>query len=73
MRYKLDGTFVDEFTNIGVSQSIGLDWDSQGNLYVASFNQQRVREFDSNGTHLGGFINSDLLTRVKTPRLTRWN
>jgi len=60
MRYQLDGTFVDEFSNIGVSQSIGLDWDSQGNLYVASFNQKRVREFDSNGTHLGGFINSDL-------------
>jgi hypothetical protein len=60
MRYQLDGTFVDEFTNIGVSQSIGLDWDSQGNLYVASFNQKRVRKFDSDGTHLGGFINSDL-------------
>jgi hypothetical protein len=61
MRYQLDGTFVDEFTNIGVSQSIGLDWDSQGNLYVASFNQRRVRKFDIDGKHLGGFINADLL------------
>ena len=30
-RYELDGTFVDDFTSVGVSQSIGIDWDSNGN------------------------------------------
>ena len=32
-RYQLNGTFVDDFTSVGVSQSIGVDWDSTGNLY----------------------------------------
>ena len=26
-RYQLDGTFVNEFTSVGVAQSIGIDWD----------------------------------------------
>jgi hypothetical protein len=60
LRYRLDGTFVDEFTNVGVSQSIGLDWDSQGNLYVSSFDGQHVRKFDSSGNDQGLFISSFL-------------
>ena len=60
LRYRLDGTFVDEFTNVGVSQSIGLDWDSQGNLYVSSFDGRHVRKFDSSGNDLGLFISSFL-------------
>lgn len=59
-RYQPDGSFVDEFTSTGVSQSIGLDWDSQGNLYVSSFGTASVRKFDSNGNDLGLFINSNL-------------
>lgn len=59
-RYQLDGTFVDDFTSTGVTQSIGLDWDSTGNLYVSSFNGRSVRKFDTNGVDLGIFTNSSL-------------
>ncbi|MDJ0654484.1 MAG: NHL repeat-containing protein [Xanthomonadales bacterium] len=59
-RFELDGTPVDDFTSVGVSQSIGLDWDSDGNLYVASFNQASVRRFDPQGNDLGVFISSNL-------------
>ncbi len=60
LRYQLDGTFVDQFTNVGVTNSIGLDWDASGNLYVSSFNGALVRKFDSNGNSSGVFINSNL-------------
>lgn len=59
-RYQLDGTFVDDFTNMGVSQSIGIDWDSDGNLYVSSYAGSLVRKFDPNGDDLGVFINASL-------------
>ena len=63
LRYQLDGTFVDEFTSTGVLNSIGLDWDSEGNLYVSSFNNGSdgfVRKFDTSGNDLGLFISSTL-------------
>lgn len=60
-RYQLDGSFVDEFTNVGVPQSIGLDWDSDGNMYVSSYNGDSVRKFDTNGSDQGLFINSNLV------------
>lgn len=60
VRYNLDGSFVDEFTSIGVTQSIGMDWDTNGNLYVSSYNGDLVRRFDNNGEDLGIFINSGL-------------
>lgn len=59
-RYDLAGNFVDEFTTTGVTNSIGLDWDSQGNLYVASFDGRHVRKFDANGNDLGLFVTSGL-------------
>jgi len=59
-RYQLDGTFVDEFTSVGVTQSIGLDWDSGGNLYVASFSGTSIRKFDTSGNDQGIFISSNL-------------
>jgi sugar lactone lactonase YvrE len=59
-RYDLDGNFVDEFTTVGVSNSIGMDWDSQGNLYVASFDGRNVRMFDSSGNDLGLFVTTGL-------------
>lgn len=59
-RYQLDGTYLGEFTSVGVNQSIGLDWDSDGNLYVSSYNGRTVRKFDTNGNDLGLFINSNL-------------
>lgn len=61
LRYELDGTFVDEFTSIGVPQSIGLDWDSLGNLYVSSYNTDVVQKFDPNGNDLGVFVSSNLV------------
>jgi len=60
-RYELDGTFVGEFTSAGVFQSIGIDWDSDGNLYVSSYSGDLVRKFDTNGNDLGVFVNTNLL------------
>ena len=60
-RYELDGTYLGEFTSVGVSQSIGLDWDTEGNLYVSSYNLDLVRKFDRDGNDLGVFINSGLV------------
>ena len=59
-RYELDGTYVDDFTSIGVSQSIGLDWDIDTNLYVSSYNGKSVRKFDVNGIDQGLFIDTNL-------------
>lgn len=62
-RFQLDGTMVDDFTKIGVYQAIGLDWDTDGNLYVSSFNDGAdgsVRKFDTSGNDLGIFIDSSL-------------
>jgi len=61
LRYQLDGTYLGEFTSVGVSQSIGLDWDSSGNLYVSSYNGDHVRKYDSNGNDQGLFINTNLV------------
>ncbi len=60
-RYMLDGTYVGEFTTMGVPQSIGLDWDGAGNLYVSSYTADLVRKFDPSGNDLGAFINTDLV------------
>lgn len=60
LRYKLSGEFVDEFTSVGVNQSIGLDWDKNGDLYVSSYNGDMVRRFGTDGKDLGVFINSNL-------------
>ncbi len=56
LRYNADGSFVDEFTESGVTSSIGLDWDSDGNLYVSSFSQSTITKFGPNGENLGVFI-----------------
>jgi hypothetical protein len=61
LRYQVDGTFGDEFTSMSVPQSIGLDWDSDGNLYVSSYTGDHVRKFDTNGNDLGLFVNSNLV------------
>jgi sugar lactone lactonase YvrE len=59
-RYQLNGTFVDDFTNLGLSRSLGMDWDSEGNLYVSSYDGQLVRKYDQNGLDQGNFIASNL-------------
>ncbi len=60
LRYQTDGSFVDEFTTTPVSQSIGLDWDQTGNLYVSSFGGRHVRRFSPSGADLGLFISNNL-------------
>ncbi|MCB0640183.1 MAG: T9SS type A sorting domain-containing protein, partial [Phaeodactylibacter sp.] len=60
LRYQLDGTFVDAFTDTGVNTSIGLDWDSDGNLYVSSYGTSTVHQFNSDGEHQGVFISANL-------------
>ena len=32
-----------------ISNAIGMDWDSEGNLYVASFDDTTVRKFGPDG------------------------
>jgi len=60
LRYDQDGTFIDEFTNTNMNQSIGLDWDDSGNLYVSSFNGAHIYKFDTTGASQGIFIDSNL-------------
>ncbi len=60
-RYDLAGNYLGDFTTVGVPRSIGLDWDSNGNLYVSSYNTDIVRKFDPLGNDLGIFISTDLL------------
>jgi DNA-binding beta-propeller fold protein YncE len=60
LRFQLDGTLESEFTKASVPQCVGFDWDSQGNLYLASYSNGNVRKFDSNGNDLGIFINAHL-------------
>lgn len=60
VRYQLDGTFVDEYTNTGISQAIGMDWDAEGNFYVSSYGSAYVKKYDSDGNELGFFIDSNL-------------
>ena len=59
-RYDLSGSYLGEFTSIGVSQSIGIDWDINKNLYVSSYNGDLVRKFDTAGSNIGIFINTNL-------------
>ena len=58
LRFQLDGTLEDEYTDVGVPTSIGIDWDAGGNLYVSSFGQGNVTQFDTSGVSQGEFINS---------------
>lgn len=65
LRFQLDGTPMGAFTSFGINESIGLDWDSDGNLYVSSYNENGatgffVRKFDASGNDLGTFIDSNL-------------
>ena len=59
-RFRLNGTWVDNFTSLNLAQSIGLDWDREGSLYVSSYNGQVVRKFDTNGIDQGNFVANQL-------------
>ncbi len=60
LRYSLDGSFVDEFTEIGVYRAIGMDWDAENNLYVSSYENATIRKFDETGKDIGLFVKSNL-------------
>jgi len=60
-RYSLAGAYLGEFTTTGVSNSIGMDWDAAGNLYVSSYNGKYVRKFSPAGADLGNFISTNLV------------
>jgi sugar lactone lactonase YvrE len=57
-RYHPDGTFAGNFTSVAVNQSIGFDWDANGNLYVSSYGGKYIRKFDASGNDMGVFIDS---------------
>ncbi len=59
LRYDLEGNKVDEFTDTAIPQSIGLDWDSSGNLYVSSFQNNQITRFDTEGKSQGVFAGGD--------------
>ena len=59
-RYQLDGTFVDDFSNMDLPRCLGLDWDEQGNLYVSSYDLQIVRKFNTEGIDKGNFVSTHL-------------
>ncbi len=60
LRFNLNGTSLGAFTSRGVTQAIGMDWDTEGNLYVSSFADANVRKFDADGNDAGLFINMEL-------------
>jgi hypothetical protein len=61
LRFTVDGTPLGEFTAVGVFQSIGIDWDNNGNLYVSSYSAHTVRKFDTDGADMGLFVSNNLL------------
>lgn len=61
-RFKLDGTFVDDFTT-SINEAIGIAWDKLNNMYVSSFNSGSsgfIKKFDALGADLGVFINTNI-------------
>lgn len=63
-RFTLDGTFVDEFTTMGLANGLDILFDSDGNLYVAVFGNGEngfIQKLDPYGNDLGPFINSAIL------------
>ncbi len=61
LRFELDGTPLGEFTATGVAQSIGIDWDSNDDLYISSYGGSFVQKFDgTTGDDLGPFIDTGL-------------
>ncbi len=57
LRFELDGTPLGDFTATGVPQSIGIDWDSNGDLYVSSYGGSFIQKFNgTTGADMGTFI-----------------
>jgi len=61
LRFELDGTPLGEFTQIGIRQSIGIDWDANGDLYISSYGDSKIQKFNGvTGDDLGVWNDSDL-------------
>lgn len=61
LQYDLAGNRLGSFTKVGVTQSIGIDWDKAGNMYVSSYKNGAVHRFDKKGNAMPVFIDSNLL------------
>ena len=65
------GSFVEVFASstspgdVGcptcLSQPVGIDWGPDGNLYVSSYNNNRVQRFDSRGVFIDSFASGNSL------------
>lgn len=60
-RYHVNGGLVGDFTTFGVPNSVGIDWDTSGNMYISSYSQKYVRKFSPTGEDLGNFVDTNLL------------
>lgn len=56
-KFRSDGLFIEGWpsSHFSFSGLAGIDFDSQGNLYVVTTGVPVVRKFDSNMNYLGGF------------------
>lgn len=77
IRFDLNtGQFIDEFTNVGVSQGCGITWDPLGNMYVATWgggNNGRVYKYDTAGVYQGIFINTGDITGPTNIWMDGWD
>jgi len=53
------GEFIDEIIS-SLNQGMDQAWDSQGNLYVTSFELRLVNKYDANGNFLQTLVNTNL-------------
>lgn len=59
VRFSLDGNPMENFTSQGTVQSIGMDWDDEGNLYVSSY-KGFVNQYNASGEFLKTFIQTNV-------------
>lgn len=51
------GAYIDDFINdAGLDSPTGIIWDRAGNAYVASFNGNKVRKYNSSGGFVSDFV-----------------
>ncbi len=61
IRYNANtGQFIDVFTSQSFTQGMGMVWDSDENLYIATFGARAILKYDSHGEFVNRFINSSL-------------